>query len=77
MDTRKEYVRPTVESEDILEQTALLCTQSFDIRGTIPAPNCDLKNNAFYADYQGWSWCTVWPILQDEATCAGYQIGFS
>lgn len=73
MDTRKGYVRPVIESEDILEQTALQCTQSFDVPVTVPIPECTFKNNAFY---EYWTNC-VWPILYDADECAQFQVGFS
>lgn len=76
MDTRKEYVEPTVESEEILEQTALQCTNSLDLQGTIPDLGCAIKHNAFYEQFDGW-WCAVWPIYFDEAQCAINTIGLS
>lgn len=76
MDTRKEYVRPAVESEEILEQTALQCTNSLDFRGTIPDP-CEFKHHAFYGDWVGFLLCQIWPLLQNEAQCGRYRVPFS
>ena len=77
MDTRREYVKPGIESEEILEQTALQCSNSLDVHGTVPDPGCALKHNAFFAYYEGWEWCTVWPLYTDYSECYVNQVGFT
>jgi hypothetical protein len=68
MDTRKMYVRPAVESEEILEQTSLACTGSEEGPGTYFGGGfCQIdvsKNGAYFDPEWGCTWITkVEPVI--------------
>ncbi len=66
---KKGYRRPTVESEEILEQASLACTATTvesEAEGTFTAAECrvDVAKNGAFEDWD--VACTVWLNFPDD-----------